>query len=68
MSKAIEVVQAAMQRAMAGRPKVGGFIFVFQLKPICEFKLGRYVAGFAKIFVAAWGLRSSGRIVAKSEN
>jgi uncharacterized protein YbcV (DUF1398 family) len=28
MSKAIEVLQAAMQRAMAGRPKVGGFPYL----------------------------------------
>lgn len=28
MSKAIEVLQAAQQRAMAGRPKVGGFPYL----------------------------------------
>jgi uncharacterized protein YbcV (DUF1398 family) len=28
MSKAIEVLQAAMQHAMAGRPKVGGFPYL----------------------------------------
>jgi uncharacterized protein YbcV (DUF1398 family) len=28
MSKAIEILQAAMQRAMAGRPKVGGFPYL----------------------------------------
>ena len=28
MSKAIEIVQAAMQRALAGRPKVGGFPYL----------------------------------------
>jgi len=28
VSKAIEVLQAAMQRAMAGRPKVGGFPYL----------------------------------------
>jgi len=28
MSKAIEVLQAAMQRAMAGRPKIGGFPYL----------------------------------------
>ena|SRR5208282_5454223 len=28
MSKAMEVLQAAMQRAMAGRPKVGGFPYL----------------------------------------
>src|SRR5271155_4260655 len=28
MSKAIEILQAALQRAMAGRPKVGGFPYL----------------------------------------
>ena len=28
MSKAIKILQAAMQRAMAGRPKVGGFPYL----------------------------------------
>jgi uncharacterized protein YbcV (DUF1398 family) len=28
MSKAIEILQAAMQRAMTGRPKVGGFPYL----------------------------------------
>ena len=28
MSKAIEILQAAMQRAMVGRPKVGGFPYL----------------------------------------
>jgi uncharacterized protein YbcV (DUF1398 family) len=28
MSKAIEILQAAMQRAMSGRPKVGGFPYL----------------------------------------
>jgi uncharacterized protein YbcV (DUF1398 family) len=31
MSKAIEVLQAAMQRAVAGRPKVGGFPYLAEI-------------------------------------
>jgi uncharacterized protein YbcV (DUF1398 family) len=31
MSKAIEILQAAMQRAMAGRPKVGGFPYLAEV-------------------------------------
>ena len=31
MSKAINILQAALQRAMAGRPKVGGFPYLAEI-------------------------------------
>ena len=33
MSNAIETLQAAQQRAMAGRPKIGGFPWQLRPKP-----------------------------------
>jgi uncharacterized protein YbcV (DUF1398 family) len=53
VSKAIENLEAAQQRAMAGRPKVGGFLYLAETLRRAGVQVCSTITGFCRLVRAS---------------